>query len=160
MAAGESEAAEECLEARGAWKWAIRKRIWDRLEETNIAQFPRPVVGLYKLNAVDPGAWKRLVSTLEPVTWYPGFKFNLYHYTVHHRIPNFLNAEAAAQNLASLDCFKNAQCIKVNPDTPQKPLRFLVLSSGKTLMTPQPRLRTGRVGTFPHVILQSKYHWW
>jgi 5-formyltetrahydrofolate cyclo-ligase len=45
MAAGESEAAEECLEARGAWKWAIRKRIWDRLEETNIAQFPRPVVG-------------------------------------------------------------------------------------------------------------------
>ena len=82
----------------------------------------------------------------------------MYHYTVHHRIPNFLNAEAAAQNLASLDCFKNAQCIKVNPDTPQKPLRFLVLSSGKTLMTPQPRLRTGRVGTFPHVILQSKYH--
>lgn len=104
MTMGEDEAAEEALEARGAWKWAIRKRIWDRLEETNIAQFPRPV---------------------------------------HHRIPNFLNAEAAAQNLASLDCFKRAQCVKVNPDTPQKPLRFLVLSQGKTLMTPQPRLRTG-----------------
>lgn len=109
IAAGdESEAAEEALEAMGAWKWAIRKRVWDKLEEKNIAQFPRPV---------------------------------------HHRIPNFLNAEAAAQNVASLDCFKTAKCIKVNPDTPQKPLRFLVLSSGKTLMTPQPRLRTGFFST-------------
>lgn len=108
MAAGESQAAEEALEFRGAWKWAIRKRVWDLLERKNIAQFPRPV---------------------------------------HHRIPNFLNAEAAAANLASLDCFKEARCVKVNPDTPQKPLRFLVLSQGKTLLTPQPRLRTGFFST-------------
>eukprot|EP00931_Biecheleriopsis_adriatica_P023516 TRINITY_DN14838_c0_g1_i1.p1 TRINITY_DN14838_c0_g1~~TRINITY_DN14838_c0_g1_i1.p1 ORF type:complete len:370 (-),score=64.31 TRINITY_DN14838_c0_g1_i1:35-1144(-) len=28
---------------RGAWKWAIRKRVWDYLEEHNIAANPRPV---------------------------------------------------------------------------------------------------------------------
>ncbi|XP_019228204.1 PREDICTED: 5-formyltetrahydrofolate cyclo-ligase-like protein COG0212 [Nicotiana attenuata] len=26
-----------------AWKWVIRKRIWDLMEGQNIAQFPRPV---------------------------------------------------------------------------------------------------------------------
>lgn len=26
-----------------AWKWIIRKRIWDSMEAQNIAQFPRPV---------------------------------------------------------------------------------------------------------------------
>ena len=88
----------------GEWKWAVRKRIWDAMEKTNVAQFPRPV---------------------------------------HHRIPNFVNADKAAANLASLPCFKNAQCVKVNPDTPQKAVRAAVLESGKTLMTPQPRLRTG-----------------
>ena len=33
--------------------------------------------------------------------------------------------------------------IKVNPDTPQRRVRHQVLESGKTLLTPQPRLRTG-----------------
>ncbi|KAK6938256.1 hypothetical protein RJ641_031764 [Dillenia turbinata] len=36
-----------------------------------------------------------------------------------------------------------AHCIKVNPDSPQKQARFLTLSEGKKLLTPQPRLRTG-----------------
>lgn len=26
-----------------AWKWVIRKRVWDLMEALNIAQFPRPV---------------------------------------------------------------------------------------------------------------------
>jgi hypothetical protein len=41
-----------------AWKWVIRKRIWDLMEARNIAQNPRPV---------------------------------------HHRIPNFVGASAAAK---------------------------------------------------------------
>ena len=57
----------------GEWKWAVRKRIWDAMEKTNVAQFPRPV---------------------------------------HHRIPNFVNADKAAANLASLPCFKNEQCAR------------------------------------------------
>lgn len=62
---------------------------------------------------------------------------------VHHRIPNFDGADIAAQNLATLPEFKAANIIKVNPDTPQRQVRHYVLEQGKTLLTPQPRLRTG-----------------
>lgn len=88
----------------GAWKWSIRKRIWDFLESRNLAQNPRPV---------------------------------------HHRIPNFVGAEEAAGKLAELPEFLTANFVKVNPDTPQKQVRFLVLSAGKQMIVPQPRLRTG-----------------
>ncbi|CAH9078523.1 unnamed protein product [Cuscuta europaea] len=87
-----------------AWKWAIRKRIWDLMEALNVAQFPRPV---------------------------------------HHRIPNFVGASVAAKKVSELDVFKAANCVKVNPDTPQKQVRFLTLNGRKILLTPQPRLRTG-----------------
>ncbi|XP_065880518.1 5-formyltetrahydrofolate cyclo-ligase-like protein COG0212 [Euphorbia lathyris] len=87
-----------------AWKWVIRKRIWDLMEARNFSQNPRPV---------------------------------------HHRIPNFVGASAAATNLAGQEVFRNACCVKVNPDSPQKQVRFLTLSGGKKLLTPQPRLRTG-----------------
>lgn len=50
----------------GAWKWAIRKRVWDLLESENLAQLPRPV---------------------------------------HHRIPNFIGAGAAAAKVRRIrDC--------------------------------------------------------
>jgi len=66
---------------------------------------------------------------------------------VHHRIPNFDGAERAADRLAGLPEFQKAGCVKVNPDTPQKAVRHLVLAEGKTLLTPQPRLRTGFFST-------------
>lgn len=66
---------------------------------------------------------------------------------VHHRIPNFVGAEQAAKRLADLPEFQQARCIKVNPDTPQRPVRHLVLQHAKTLLTPQPRLRTGFFST-------------
>ncbi|XP_044946745.1 5-formyltetrahydrofolate cyclo-ligase-like protein COG0212 isoform X3 [Hordeum vulgare subsp. vulgare] len=72
-----------------AWKWKIRKRVWDVLEAEGVARNPRPV---------------------------------------HHRIPNFDGAAAAADSLGRLDVFQNAQCVKVNPDSPQKQVRFLTLS--------------------------------
>ncbi|KAF8026636.1 hypothetical protein BT93_F3200 [Corymbia citriodora subsp. variegata] len=87
-----------------AWKWVIRKRVWDFMEGRNVAQNPRPV---------------------------------------HHRIPNFVGASAAAGKLSELEIFQVAECVKVNPDSPQKQVRFLTLSEGKKLLTPQPRLRTG-----------------
>ena len=62
---------------------------------------------------------------------------------VHHRIPNFIGADLAAQNLATLPEFNEAKLIKVNPDTPQRQVRHFVLEENKTLLTPQPRLRTG-----------------
>ncbi|MCL7029214.1 hypothetical protein MKW94_017625 [Papaver nudicaule] len=87
-----------------AWKWIIRKRVWDMMEAENIAQNPRPV---------------------------------------HHRIPNFVGAAAAAKKLSELEVFRTSDCVKVNPDSPQKQVRFLTLSGEKKLLTPQPRLRTG-----------------
>ncbi|XXG65146.1 hypothetical protein AAC387_Pa05g2924 [Persea americana] len=87
-----------------AWKWRIRKKVWDLMESENIAQNPRPV---------------------------------------HHRIPNFVGAASAANMLGGLEAFRAAECVKVNPDSPQKQVRFLTLSGGKKLLTPQPRLRTG-----------------
>ncbi|GMH31638.1 hypothetical protein Nepgr_033482 [Nepenthes gracilis] len=87
-----------------AWKWRIRKRIWDLMEARNIALFPRPV---------------------------------------HHRIPNFVGAPIAASKLGELEVFRASECVKVNPDSPQKRVRYLTLSGGKKLLTPQPRLRTG-----------------
>jgi hypothetical protein len=42
---------------------------------------------------------------------------------VHHRIPNFVDAEKAAARLAALPEFAAAKVIKVNPDTPQKMVR-------------------------------------
>ncbi|KAK2659063.1 hypothetical protein Ddye_005596 [Dipteronia dyeriana] len=62
---------------------------------------------------------------------------------VHHRIPNFVGASIAAKNLGELEEFRIAGCVKVNPDSPQKQVRFRTLSGGKKLLTPQPRLRTG-----------------
>lgn len=62
---------------------------------------------------------------------------------VHHRIPNFVGAGTAAQMLGNLQAFATAKCVKVNPDSPQKQVRYLALSGGKKLLTPQPRLRTG-----------------
>jgi 5-formyltetrahydrofolate cyclo-ligase len=94
----------EYTKLRTPWKWAIRRAIWDHLEATNIACYPRPV---------------------------------------HHRIPNFVGADMAANRLATLPEFINAKVVKVNPDTPQRQVRHLVLQQGKTLLTPQPRLRTG-----------------
>lgn len=100
-----AEASErEGSEDPKAWKWAIRKRVWDFMEARDVAQNPRPV---------------------------------------HHRIPNFVGASAAAGKLSELEIFQVAECVKVNPDSPQKQVRFLTLSDGKKLLTPQPRLRTG-----------------
>ncbi|XP_050366248.1 5-formyltetrahydrofolate cyclo-ligase-like protein COG0212 [Argentina anserina] len=98
------EAASNVTEDPKAWKWVIRKRIWDMMEARNIAQNPRPV---------------------------------------HHRIPNFVGAAAAADKLGQLEAFRVGNCVKVNPDSPQKQVRFLTLSEEKKLLTPQPRLRTG-----------------
>jgi 5-formyltetrahydrofolate cyclo-ligase len=108
-AVARDEAAAAMAAQPGAWKWAVRKKIWDTLEATDEADFPRPV---------------------------------------HHRIPNFKQAERAAERLAALPEFVSADCVKVNPDTPQRAVRFAALQAGKTLLTPQPRLRTGFFNRF------------
>ncbi|BCU70760.1 5-formyltetrahydrofolate cyclo-ligase [Stygiolobus caldivivus] len=60
---------------------------------------------------------------------------------VFGRIPNFKGAEKAAENLSRTDEFKEAKFVKINPDSPQRPLRELALRAGKIVLVPTPRLR-------------------
>ena len=83
-------------------KQMLRQRIWDLMERTNVASFPRPV---------------------------------------HGRIPNFVGARRAAERLASTEEFARARVVKVNPDSPQRPVRELALRAGKLVLVPTPRLR-------------------
>jgi 5-formyltetrahydrofolate cyclo-ligase len=57
------------------------------------------------------------------------------------RIPNFKGAEMAARLLSTLPEWQRAKNIKCNPDSPQRPIRHLALSSGKTIYMAVPRLR-------------------
>lgn len=59
----------------------------------------------------------------------------------HGRIPNFAGAERAAAQLATLEAYRRARVIKVNPDAPQRPVRAMALRDGKVLVLPTPRLR-------------------
>ncbi|XP_011632953.1 methenyltetrahydrofolate synthase domain-containing protein [Pogonomyrmex barbatus] len=62
---------------------------------------------------------------------------------IYKRIPNFKGAAEAAQRLSELDEFRKARVIKINPDKPQEPIRFLALETNKEIIVPIPRLRTG-----------------
>ncbi|XP_074108096.1 methenyltetrahydrofolate synthase domain-containing protein lost isoform X2 [Cotesia typhae] len=68
---------------------------------------------------------------------------------VYHRIPNFKGAEEAAKRLSELEEFKKARVLKVNPDKPQEPVRLLALETGKEILVPIPRLKSG---LFFHVV--------
>jgi 5-formyltetrahydrofolate cyclo-ligase len=61
----------------------------------------------------------------------------------HGRIPNFAGAEVAAARLLDIEPWKNATAIKVNPDSPQRPLRAQALRRGIIVFVPTPRLRGG-----------------
>ncbi|MCC6016213.1 MAG: 5-formyltetrahydrofolate cyclo-ligase [Desulfurococcaceae archaeon] len=99
-------------------KERIRMRIWNLMEKTNVALFPRPV---------------------------------------YNRIPNFVGAEVAAMKLASMDIFKNSKVVKVNPDSPQKHVRYLALLQNKVVVMPTPRIKDGFLVLDPSRIPRDKY---
>jgi len=76
---------------------------------------------------------------------------------VYGRIPNFVGSEIAAQKLAGQKEFKQAKVVKVNPDSPQKMVRYLTLVSGKILIMPTPRLKHGFLLLNPNEIPKSAY---
>src|SRR5712672_4434294 len=61
----------------------------------------------------------------------------------HGRIPNFAGAEVAAARLLDIEPWKSATVVKVNPDSPPRPLRAEALRRGITIFVPTPRLRGG-----------------
>lgn len=75
---------------------------------------------------------------------------------VRGRIPNFAGSEEAARRLAKLPEFEAARVVKVNPDAPQRMVRYAALKAGKTLLTPTPRLREGFLCLSPAEIPAGK----
>ncbi|CAH1775791.1 unnamed protein product [Owenia fusiformis] len=92
------------MERKEITKGSICQELWDYIEKSNLANFPRPV---------------------------------------YHRIPNFKGAELAADRLYSLPEFTNASIVKIDPDKPLAPCRFIALEQKKTLLVPTPRLKSG-----------------
>ena len=77
--------------------------------------------------------WDRLVS--EKIARFP--------FPPHGRIPNFAGAKDAAACLFTIPICRDAKCIKVNPDAPQRYVREFALRRGITVVVPTPRLRGG-----------------
>ncbi|HDJ51305.1 MAG TPA: 5-formyltetrahydrofolate cyclo-ligase [Thermoprotei archaeon] len=78
---------------------------------------------------------------------------------VHGRIPNFKGADRAAMRLFLLDIWRSAKVVKVNPDSPQKHVRFRALLEGKILLMPTPKLRKGFLLLDPKRIPRGDYNY-
>jgi len=76
---------------------------------------------------------------------------------VYGRIPNFMGAEKAALKLVEQNEYQRAEVVKVNPDSPQRPVRLRVLLDGKKLLMPTPRLREGFMVLDPRKIPGESY---
>jgi len=74
---------------------------------------------------------------------------------VFHRIPNFIGAEKAAENLRELPEYKQARVVFCNPDSPQRPVREMALRDGKAVVMATPKLRKGFLLLDPSVITQK-----
>jgi 5-formyltetrahydrofolate cyclo-ligase len=75
---------------------------------------------------------------------------------VFHRIPNFIGAEKAAQNLKELPEYEAAKVVFCNPDSPQRPIREMALMDGKNLVMATPKLRKGFLLLDPNTIPQNR----
>ncbi len=76
---------------------------------------------------------------------------------VYGRIPNFKGAEEAALRLRSSEVYQKASVVKVNPDSPQRPVRESVLRDQKTLIFPTPRIGQGFLVLDPFKIPRHLY---
>jgi 5-formyltetrahydrofolate cyclo-ligase len=74
------------------------------------------------------------------------------------RIPNFKGADKAAYLVRSLREYAKAETIFTNPDSPQRPLRELILRDGKTVVMATPRLREGFLILNPNSIPEKLYY--
>lgn len=78
-------------------------------------------------------------------------------FPIHGRIPNFKRAEIAALRLFEYSPWKNAKYLKINPDSPQRPVRIEALKRGITYFMPTPRLKAGFKKFDPHIIGAENY---
>jgi len=71
---------------------------------------------------------------------------------VFHRIPNFVGAKKAANNLRNLPEYNSAKVVFCNHGSPQRPVREMALQEGKTVVMATPRLRESFLLLDPHNI--------
>jgi 5-formyltetrahydrofolate cyclo-ligase len=76
----------------------------------------------------------------------------------HGRIPNFADARNAALRLFDEPVWRDARCIKVNPDSPQLHVREAALARGIRVYVPTPRLKGGFNLLDPDAIPADKFH--
>lgn len=76
-------------------------------------------------------------------------KVGRFPFPLKGRIPNFRHAEKAAAHVFGMDIYQSASVVKVNPDSPQLPIRAQVLKDGKILLVPTPRLTDGFIQVLP-----------
>jgi 5-formyltetrahydrofolate cyclo-ligase len=68
------------------------------------------------------------------------------------RIPGFIGSEAAARRLAELPEWGAARVLKLNPDTPQLPVRWLAIEQGKLMYMAVPQLAS----ELPFIALEQR----
>ncbi|UCC33724.1 MAG: 5-formyltetrahydrofolate cyclo-ligase [Candidatus Bathyarchaeota archaeon] len=71
---------------------------------------------------------------------------------VFHRIPNFAGAERAARRLGNLPEYGAATTIFCSPDSPQRPVREMILKDEKILIMATPKLKKGFLCLKPDAI--------
>ena len=76
---------------------------------------------------------------------------------VSGRIPNFFGAEFVAEKVKILPEFIKAEVVFCNPDSPQRPVREIVLKTGKKLIMATPRIRQGFLFLDPQKIPEKYY---
>ncbi|SET54535.1 5-formyltetrahydrofolate cyclo-ligase [Salinibacillus kushneri] len=77
-------------------------------------------------------------------------KLGRFPFPLENRIPNFKGAEIAADQVTNMQAYRDAKVIKVNPDSPQLPIRAQILKDEKILLVPTPRLRAGFIMVKPN----------
>ena len=75
---------------------------------------------------------------------------------IFRRIPNFVGAKKAAQNLKKLPEYKAAKVVFCNPDSPQRPIREMALRDGKKVVMATPRLSKGFLLLNPSLIPKNR----
>ena len=76
---------------------------------------------------------------------------------VYGRIPNFEGADKAAEKLFKTRLWWETSIVKVNPDSPQRPIRYRALIEGKRIVMATPRLQKGFLLLDPRKIHSSKH---
>lgn len=75
----------------------------------------------------------------------------------HGRIPNYVDADLAANRLFEQAPWQDSRDIKVNPDSPQRAVRLLALQKGIRVYVPTPRLTGGFHLLDPEAIAPGDY---